>query len=348
MNTTIDGHITKLSIPNTDNKTCILRFSKTHFTLIDEQFIDKVSKLAWYPCNKYVIHKVKEDNAYGFEKNYVYLHEFILKYCVNQDKPDNCNSVDHINGCKLDNRQENLRYATQSMQNFNRGACTHKTPPPQELRDIGIHEFPKYIRYCNDDTRFELEKHPQMLKNNIKQLHGTRKKEPMVQKYYAFLQKAISMYEEDLDTYKELPGQTTNPEYAIINKHIGSDVFKNRPVTPDYHQSYLQHVKFIEDKYTIISNYTNIPDEKENTVVFNGEFVYKDDKFELLKSDVPEHVTFIGESKTRGSKFSYDFRDKSGKRTLLSSSGSKKMSVKNKLDEIKLKLATAELGEMMK
>jgi len=40
-----------------------------------------------------------------------YLHDIIMRR--NEDKPGNNYSVDHINQDKLDNRRENLRWATQ-------------------------------------------------------------------------------------------------------------------------------------------------------------------------------------------------------------------------------------------
>jgi len=80
-----------------------------------------------------------------------YLHRIIL--------PDNTNNltVDHVNWMKNDNRQANLRYATQSEQNMNRTTRSDKLDPHECIMKYGIPRLPRYMRWDLTEFKFLIE-----------------------------------------------------------------------------------------------------------------------------------------------------------------------------------------------
>ena len=85
--------------------------------IVDDEDFERVNQLKWYLSDRgYAIHKTRtivykqrKDKICPptFVGKQIRMHRFILGTC--KDKV-----TDHINGDKLDNRRENLRYCTQS------------------------------------------------------------------------------------------------------------------------------------------------------------------------------------------------------------------------------------------
>jgi hypothetical protein len=130
----------------TSNTTYILMYAEpgvytkisfeTYFDLLTEDTIK-----TWYQYDHgYLGTKYVSNN----NKIYQYLHQYIMQNIQPNDDPKL--SVDHINHDKLDNRIENLRWATQSEQNFNRDKIA-RHHNAQNLPDDIPQPLPKYVTF---------------------------------------------------------------------------------------------------------------------------------------------------------------------------------------------------------
>ena len=110
-----------------------------------------------------------DTHSYISPGNRIYLHQVICK--KHNIKAYSTLSVDHINRNKLDNRKDNLRFATQSEQNQNTDKRNRKhnaKPLPDGLKQ---EDMPKYVlfyseKYGKDKQNvrywFNIEKHPKL------------------------------------------------------------------------------------------------------------------------------------------------------------------------------------------
>lgn len=145
------------------NKSCI----KTKISNKDINYIKSLN-VSWY------LWKGSDKKGGGYicgTKNYqtLYLHSLIMNRV--QEKPNEKVSIDHINCDKLDNRRENLRWATQSEQNSNRGKMKRQNGARSLPEGITQDMMRKYVVYYNECYNkeknsyrefFKVEKHPKL------------------------------------------------------------------------------------------------------------------------------------------------------------------------------------------
>ncbi len=123
----------------------------------------------WFKMqNGYINTMIKNKDG----KSGLYLHQLIAKTELGEGKEGE--SVDHINRNKIDNRIENLRWASQSLQNSNTDKRNRKynaKPLPEGLKQS---DMPKYVVYYHEIVDketgrfreyFKIEKHPKLEKS---------------------------------------------------------------------------------------------------------------------------------------------------------------------------------------
>jgi len=162
---------------NNNNEYYIMHCEPNKYTYFSkEDYINVINPANnYYPTwhyhdgTGYVNTHTKQDGT----RTLTYLHQIICK--KHNIKAFTTLSVDHINRDKLDNRKENLRFATQSQQNQNTDKRNRKhnaKPLPEGLKQ---EDMPKYVLYYsekygkdkqNERCWFNVEKHPKL--NGVK------------------------------------------------------------------------------------------------------------------------------------------------------------------------------------
>lgn len=198
------------------------------------------------------IHQIVDENnwsvgQYALNTKLGYMHKFVMD-AHNVDKTHQNDSIDHINEFKLDNRRENLRYVSQSIQNSNRASRIDKLEPLEELKKAGVHEYPRYVRWDKTEEKFVIDKHPalvSMVRDNVRKkavMSGTKsKKLDVVAKYKDVLSRL-----EDLDKlnengkilqeFKEMK-KRLEEEYLAIVKAICGDDFELNDIKVSHQDS---------------------------------------------------------------------------------------------------------------
>ena len=157
-----------------DDETCELHINnnkgREDRSIFDAKHCEQVQLRRWH---------LSKENEKG--THYVFgvggtspLHRFIMELNhIPRPSPDH--SVDHINRNTLDNRLQNLRWATQSEQNENRDKVSRKGNAQPLPDGISHSDLPKYVTYNTDSCGpggskrhfFRVEKHPELRRRGL-------------------------------------------------------------------------------------------------------------------------------------------------------------------------------------
>jgi hypothetical protein len=142
---------------------CIFMYCHPNtFTILDSDVLEKIRKVegkevSWYFMKVGYV-------ACHINKKILYLHSHLMNHFGHGKGQE---SVDHINQNKLDNRLENLRITSQSVQNSNRGKCNRKYNAKKLPDGLTQEDLPKYVVYYTEKLPsgnirefFRVEKHP--------------------------------------------------------------------------------------------------------------------------------------------------------------------------------------------
>ena len=151
-------------------------------TLIDTKYEEHIMMFRWnrHSTKKYITCEINSVNhkliqQLGFDYTHgakMLLHRFIMELSK-VPNVDNLDYVDHINRETFDNREKNLRWASQSLQNTNRDTKKRVNVP----EGIDPSEIPKYVVWYDVVEKnlrrkfFKIERHPALTKPWI----GTKK-----------------------------------------------------------------------------------------------------------------------------------------------------------------------------
>jgi hypothetical protein len=155
-------------VKSADGTECVLLYCKPGiYIIVDFDKLEELEKHTWCIMKSgYVAAHITMNN----KQVMITMHALLMNH-IGHGKGQT--SVDHINQNKLDNRMANLRLASQSEQNANRGKVSRKHNARELPEGLTQEDLPKFIVYykekiypvteTNKDKRREffcVEKHP--------------------------------------------------------------------------------------------------------------------------------------------------------------------------------------------
>lgn len=238
-----------------------------------------------------------------------YLHQYLKNW---KGKGKGQESVNHINGDTLDNRQCNLEITTQSHQNRDRPDVKNKNCPDDVKKYMnktyGILNLPRHIQYRYEPKYnkeyFLIEKHPNLKKRAVTSEKGISKSTNIINKF----EEIIDMYRtlEGGKLYFEAEGYTEEqtpydnlPENCSKTKHCGKDKLKydNRDKTDRKTVTHTINEKISADEN--IKQFLLKIKTKYDIELFTKEDTSSEDKIEKLNHLIKdiEYVTTVNKGK---------------------------------------------------
>ena len=238
------------------------------YTLLNIEDIDKIKEqnTSWFLCNNGYI-------ASNINCNQIYLHQYIMNYW-GQGKGQL--SIDHINRNKLDNRRDNLRITSQSIQNSNKDKANRKENAQDLPEGITQNMLPKYVYYCteilnknkpNQYTRefFRIEKHPKLNKKCISSSKSI--KVTAIEKLKQVIE-IINKLENNID----IENENKLPKYISIINH------KN-----DINKKHLLYERRIDNQRQSMKMTFNTDNEINDILKLFSEKVFEKYNYQILE-----------------------------------------------------------------
>ena len=138
-----------------------LETSKKEKILVSKIDFEELQKIKWHISNSGYARATKAIRVYGS----CFIHRAIL------GKPPKGLCIDHINGNKLDNRRKNLRFATYSVNGYNRKKLHGKNT--SGFNGVYFHEQTKKWRVLVSVGLFKTKR--EAVKMRLKALEGLSK-----------------------------------------------------------------------------------------------------------------------------------------------------------------------------
>ena len=267
------------TVVNYNNKKYIVAETNQKLPFVfDFDLLKKLPNYTFFLRNNYI----SCNNDY----NELYLHHIV--------KPYNGVSVDHINQIKQDNREENLRYATQTVQNKNQSKRTRIVNLPENC-GINPQHIPTFIWYIKENGN-----------------HGDR-----------WMIEIKNKYAWKTTSSKDL---STKCKFELAKKHL-RDLVKIQPELFDGHcingqlnelaqklkKEFIEILKLARYEYIDNINIYNIDYLKEDISELNENekiilHKYKDYKHKNVPenfdiSDIPKYCYYVPATKTKGDGF---------------------------------------------
>lgn len=309
MQSVLSEHVTEYDC----EKYIILKFSK-FMILIDFEDKEIINGKKWKMDDKHLV-------SYNNDHSYLYFHKLLNTNFG--DKP----YLVHLNGINYDFRKKNLEYFNASELRRYYGKKDKSIPLPIGC-GISVKEIPQYMYYNSRKNTFRIQvydnKHVEMCKETTTFPELTLKQKFIITKlkYKHFLTKNPDFFEKNM-----LNGDLSEVGFSMYNSFF--DIFESTKIIPPVKK---------ENKTNNTQKllYTNDDEILEVESVYNHQKLKLPIDSGLTYRDMPKYVTYKT-PKNRTPYFTYDKRQGDMKINFVSSS-SKKLGVKEKLENIKNKI----------